>query len=67
MSYFRLKIKVLTRDSSSFSSVRVVAQAARGGGGVTVTGGVSECCRCGTEGHGEGIWWRWAGGWTTWS
>jgi len=30
-----------------------VAQAAQGGGGVTVPGGVQEPCRCGTEGRGE--------------
>jgi len=29
-----------------------VAQAAQGGGGVTVLGGVQETCRSGTEGHG---------------
>ena len=28
-----------------------VAQAAQGGGGVTIPGGVQELCRCGTEGH----------------
>jgi len=28
-----------------------VAQAAHGGGGVTVPGGVQEPCGCGTEGH----------------
>ena len=30
-----------------------VAQAAQGGGGVTVHGGVPELCGCGTEGHGQ--------------
>jgi len=30
-----------------------VAQAAQGGGGVTVPGGVPEPCGCGTEGHGQ--------------
>jgi len=29
-----------------------VAQAAQGGGGVTIPGGVPELCGCGTEGHG---------------
>ena len=30
-----------------------MAQAAQGGGGVTVPGGVQEPCGCGTEGHGQ--------------
>ncbi len=41
-----------------------VAQAAQGGGGVTVPGGVQEPWRCGTEGRGQWAWWGWAGGWT---
>jgi len=41
-----------------------VAQAAQGGGGVTVRGGVQEQCRCGTEGHGL-VWsLAWVSGWT---
>jgi len=36
-----------------------LAQAAQGGGGVTVPGGVQEPWRCGTEGHGQ---WAWLGG-----
>ena len=28
-----------------------MAQAAQGGGGVTIPGGVEEMCGCGTEGH----------------
>jgi len=37
----------LLRESSE-----AVAQAAQGGGGVTVPGGVQELCGCGTELHG---------------
>jgi len=40
-----------------------VTQAAQGGGGVTVPGGVQEPCGCGTEGRGQGTWWRSADGW----
>ena len=36
-----------------------MAQAAQGGGGVTVPGGVEEPCGCGTEGCGQ---WAWSGG-----
>ena len=36
-----------------------MAQAAQGGGGVTVPGGVEEPCGCGTEGRGQ---WVWEGG-----
>jgi len=38
--------KILRKRSAA------VAQAAQGGGGVTVPGGVPEPCGCGTEGHG---------------
>ena len=38
-----------------------MAQAARGGGGVTVPGGVPELWRCGTEGRGQWACWGWAG------
>ena len=41
-----------------------MAQAAQGGGGVTVPGGVEEPCGCGTEGCGQRAWWGWADGWT---
>ena len=30
----------------------MLAQAAQGGGGVTIPGGAQETCRCDTEGHG---------------
>jgi len=33
-----------------------LAQAAQGGGGVTIPGGVQEPCRCSTEGHGQWVW-----------
>ena len=33
-----------------------VAQAAQGGGAVTITGGVEEQCGCGTEGRGQWAW-----------
>jgi len=33
-------------------SGEALAQAAQGGGGVTVPGGVQELCECGSEGHG---------------
>ena len=36
-----------------------MAQAAQGGGGVTVPGGVEEPCGCGTEGRGQWAWWGW--------
>ena len=36
-----------------------MAQAAQGGGAVTVPGGVEEPCGCGTEGRGQ---WAWGGG-----
>ena len=35
--------------------------AARGGGGVTIPGGVPELWGCGTEGCGQWVWWWWAG------
>ena len=38
--------KILLRKSSE-----ALAQAAQGGDGVTIPGGVQEPCRCGTEGH----------------
>ena len=34
-----------------------LAQAAQGGGGVTVPGGVQELWRCGTEERGQWAWW----------
>ena len=34
-----------------------LAQAAQGGGGLTVPGGAPELWRCGTEGHGLWAWW----------
>ena len=51
------KEKFLLRNSDE-----AVAQAAQGGGGVTIHGGVQETCRCGTEGRGlvgmvEMGWW----------
>jgi len=51
--------KFLLRKSGA-----AVSQAAQGGGGVTVPGGVPELCGCGTEGHGQWARWGWAGGWT---
>ena len=42
-------------------SGEAVAQAAQGGGGVTVPGGVPEPCGCGTEGRGQ---WAWCDGLT---
>jgi len=41
-----------------------VAQAAQGGGGVSVLGGVQGPCGCGTEGRGPGVWGGGADGWT---
>ena len=38
-------------------SGEAVAQAAQGGGAVTVPGGVEESCGCGTEGCGQWVWW----------
>jgi len=42
----------------------VLDQAAQGGGGVTIPGGVQEMWRCGTEGHGLVVWWGWVDGWS---
>ena len=55
----RYQEEFLLRESSE-----AVAQAAQGGGAVTVPGGVEEPCGCGTEGHGQWAWWGWAGSWT---
>jgi len=41
-----------------------VAQAAQGGGAVTLSRGAQEPRGCGTEGHGHWVWWGWADGWT---
>ena len=47
-----------TRGGSSLilekisSQKEEMAQAAQDGGGVSISGGVQETCRCGTEGHG---------------
>ena len=46
---FRLDI----RNNFISKSSEAVAQAAQGGGGDTVPGGVQEPCGCGTEGHGQ--------------
>jgi len=48
------KEKILLRKSGE-----ALAQAAQGGGRVTVPGSVQELWRCSTEGHSE-----WADGWT---
>ena len=45
-------------------SGEAVVQAAQGGGGVTIFGGVQEMCGCGTEERGQWAWWGWVGGWT---
>ena len=47
--------KILLRSGAA------LAQAAQGGGGITVPQGVPEPCGFGTEGCGQ---WAWAGGWT---
>ena len=44
--------KILLRKSGE-----AVVQAAQGGGGVTISGGVQEMCGCGTEGRGQWAWW----------
>ena len=44
-------------DNRKSFSARVVAQAAQGGGTVTVPGGVQELWRCGTEVCGQWVWW----------
>ena len=44
-----------------FSERIALAQAAQGGGGVTVPGAVPEPWRCGTEACGHWAWWGWAG------
>ena len=38
-------------------SGKAVSQAAQGGGGVTVPGGVQEPCGCVTEGCAQWAWW----------
>jgi len=45
---FRVDIR-----KNSFAKRAVVGTAARGGGGVTIPGGVEEPCGCGTEGCGQ--------------
>ena len=50
---------ILGRNSSQ--SNNAVAQAAQGGGAVTIPGGVQELWRCGTEGRGQRAWRGWAG------
>ena len=44
-------------------SSNALAQAAQGGGGVTIPGGVPEPWRCGTEGCSQWAWWGWADSW----
>ena len=46
------KLGSILRESSE-----AVAQAAQGGGAVTIPGGVQEPCGCGTEGRGQWAWW----------
>ena len=41
--------------------VRALEQAALGGAGVTIPGGVPEPWRCGTEGRSQWAWWGWVG------
>jgi len=42
-----------------WKSSEAVAEAAQGGGGVTIPGGVQKPCGCGPEGYGEWAWWGW--------
>ena len=42
----------ILRKISLLKECQALEQAARGGGGVTMPGGVSKKCRCGTLGHG---------------
>jgi len=49
-------------DQDSRGQGDTLEQAAQGGGGVTVPGGVQEPCGCGTEDMVSGH-----GGWTRWS
>ena len=42
-------------------SGQALTQAAQGGGGVTVPGGVQETWRCVTERHGQWSCWGWVG------
>ena len=48
-------------------SGEAVAQAAQGGGGVTIPGGAQETRGYGTEGRGQWAWWGWADGGARWS
>ena len=41
-----------------------LAQAAQGGGGLTILGDVEEPRGCGTEGRGQWAWWGCTDGWT---
>jgi len=53
-----------SKDKFHLRSCEALAEAAQGGGGVTVPESVEELWRCGTEGHGQWAWWGWAGSWT---
>ena len=39
-----------------------MGEAAQGGGGVSIPGGVPEQWKCGTEGRGQWAWWGWVDG-----
>ena len=50
--------------SQLYAPGEVLEQAAQGGGGVTILGGVHEKCSCGTEEHGLQYSQAWLDGWT---
>jgi len=48
-------------EPCDFTSPGTLEQAALGGAGVTIPGGVPEPWRCGTEGRSQWAWWGWVG------
>ena len=59
---WKIRMLFLLRKSGE-----ALAQAAQGGGGVALPGGVQGSRRCGTEVCGQWAWWGWGDGWTRWS
>jgi len=59
---WKIRMLFLLRKSGE-----ALAQAAQGGGGVALPGGVQGSRRCSTEVCGQWAWWGWGDGWTRWS
>jgi len=49
---YKGKFRLDVRKNLFSKSGAALAQAAQGGGALTIPGGVQELCRCGTEGRG---------------